>query len=206
MKRYITFTFDDGLIKTAKIVEKINIPATFYIVLGWVLKEVEINDSFNLNLDHGNIKEWIDLKLDIGCHTYNHSKIIDEYYSYNKFSNFFKNKPKNLATPYGINYKPKFYDSCKIGFYEKPYNFFKNSKQINSINPNYDFKDKEYLKEVIEKCPENGWIVFTFHGIEEGWNPIKSKDLEFWIKFFNKKNFTFCSITEGVKKCTKFLL
>jgi peptidoglycan/xylan/chitin deacetylase (PgdA/CDA1 family) len=203
MNRYVTFTFDDGLINTAKIVKNLKIPATFYIVLGWVLKEIEIKDSFNSNLDHGNINDWLNLELDIGCHTYDHGKEINENLSYNKFSKYFKGI-KNLATPYGLKYYPKIYDSCKIGFYNKPYNSLCNIKQINSINPNYDLDDKEILKSIIKKCPPYQWIVFTFHGIDEGWNPIKLEELKSWIDFFEENNFIFLSMTERIKKFKKY--
>ena len=185
MNRYVTFTFDDGLINTARTVEQLGIPTTFYIVLGWITKEVKINDSFNVDLDHGTIEEWKSLKIDVGCHTYDHSKDFNEHFSYNKFSQFF-NGPKNLATPYGLKYNSKLYDSCKIGFFNKPYNALtlKSLKQIHSINPSYDFTNKESLKLTIVNCPIQHWIVFTFHGINEGWRPIEFKDLEFWINFF----------------------
>lgn len=208
MNRYITFTFDDGLINTAKIVKRLEIPTTFYIVLGWVTKEIEVNDSFNFYLDHGTIKEWKNLKIDIGCHTYDHKKNFDEHLSYRKFSQFF-NGFKNLSTPYSLKYNSKLYDSCKIGFFNKPYNELKQKslKQIHSINPNYDFFDKDDLKSIIANCPDQHWMVFTFHGINEGWEPIKYEDLKFWINFFIEKKFTFMSMTEGVEKiCKKYLL
>jgi len=208
VNRYVTFTFDDGLINTARTVEQLGIPTTFYIVSGWTTKEVKINDSFNVDLDHGTIKEWKSLKIDVGCHTYDHSKDFNEDFSYNKFSQFF-NGPKNLAIPYGLKYNSKLYDSCKIGFFNKPYNALtlKSLKQIHSINPSYDFTNKEALKLIIANCPVQHWIVFTFHGINEGWRPIKFEDLEFWMNFFVEQKFTFISITEGVKKiCKKYLL
>lgn len=204
MNRYVTFTFDDGFINTAKIVEKLKIKATFYIVLGWVLKEIKIKDSFNIGVDHGTIEDWLNLNLDIGCHTYNHSKNIDENLSYVKFSQFFKGT-KNLATPYGLKHDLKMYDSCKIGFYDKPYNKLTDLKQIHSINPNYNV-DKENLESIIKQCPDRQWIVLTFHGIDEGWHPIKLEDLKYWIQFFEEQNFIFLSMTDGVEKCKKYLL
>lgn len=205
--RYVTFTFDDGLINTARIVDQLNIPATFYIVLGWVLNETKINDSFNVELDHGTIEEWKSLKLDIGCHTYDHEKYFDEYFSHKRFSQLFVG-PKNLATPYGLKYDSKLYDSCKIGFYGKCYNTLTSEsiKQIHSINPCYDL-DKEALKSTILNCPDQQWIVLTFHGINEGWMPISHEELKFWIEFFTQNNFTFLTMTEGVESsCKKYLL
>lgn len=206
--KYITFTFDDGLIKTATLVKSLNVSATFYIVLGWILQEIKITDSFNFNLDHGTIQEWNNIELDIGCHTYDHNIKFNELLSFKKFSKFF-NAPKNLATPYGIDYKVNFYDSCKVGFY-KPYNLFSSSslKKLCSINPNYDFKNNmKELELIISNCPDEHWIIFTFHGINEGWYPVEYKELEFWKNFFLARNFTFISITNGVKKlCKKYLL
>jgi hypothetical protein len=207
MKRYVTFTFDDGLINTAKIVEQLNIPATFYIVLGWTLNEIEIKDSFNVVLNHGDIQEWKKTKLDIGCHTYNHEKFFDEDFSYKKFSEFFTGR-KNLATPYGLRFHSKIYDSCKIGFYGKQYNKLSKEgiKEIQSINPCYDL-EKEALKSVIMNCPEKEWIVLTFHGIDEGWMPISLEELKFWIEFFIQNKFTFLTMTEAVEKtCKKYFL
>lgn len=207
MNRYVTFTFDDGLIDSAKLVNELKIPATIYIVLGWVLKEIKIKDSFNCDLNHGTIEDWKGLNLDIGCHTYDHDKNFNEHLSFKKYSRLFFG-PKNLSTPYGIKYYPKLYDSCKIGFYGEFYNSFtkENIKQINSINPCFDL-DKETLKSVILNCPDQKWIVLTFHGINEGWMPITYEDLKFWIDFFKQNNFTFLTITEALKKtCKKYLL
>jgi peptidoglycan/xylan/chitin deacetylase (PgdA/CDA1 family) len=207
MRRYISFTFDDGLINTALIVEKLRIPATFYIVLGWVLNEIKIKDEFNIGLNHGTIEQWKNLKLDLGCHTYDHEKKFNEHLSYSKFSELLIS-PKNLAVPYGLKFKSKLYDSCKIGFYGKFYNDLNitNVKEIHSINPCYDL-DKESLKSVISNCPAEKWMVLTFHGINEGWKPITCQELKFWINFFDQNNFTFLTITQGVERsCRKYLL
>jgi hypothetical protein len=207
MARYVTFSFDDGIITTARRVKTLNIPTTFYIVLGWTLNEIEIKDSYNVNLDHGSIQEWIDSKLDVGCHTYDHNKNFNESLSFNRFSVLF-NGPRNLATPYGIDHTTSIYDSCKVGHY-KSYNDLTatNLKRLCSINPIYDFKETIDFESIVKKCPDEQWIILTFHGIDEGWCPVEYKELEFWKSFFINNDFTFMTVSDGAKKiCKKYLL
>jgi peptidoglycan/xylan/chitin deacetylase (PgdA/CDA1 family) len=79
--RFISFTFDDGLIvgarKTAALFEQFGARATFYIVTGWVLPRriPWIRDGFNRGRDHGTWDDWrslADRGHEIGAHTFSH--------------------------------------------------------------------------------------------------------------------------------------
>lgn len=207
MARFVTFSFDDGMIDTARRAKSLNVPMTFYIVLGWTLKSVEIDDFYNRGLEHGSIRDWTESGFDIGCHTYNHSKNFDEFFSFQKFSRFF-GSPRNLATPYGIDHVTKAYDSCKVGFYQ-PFNDLteKSMKRLSSINPIFDLQSKDDLRSIARNCPEGRWIILTFHGIDEGWCPITHGELESLIELFSEYQFTFMTVSDGVRKaCRKYLL
>jgi peptidoglycan/xylan/chitin deacetylase (PgdA/CDA1 family) len=196
-----SFTFDDGLIKSAYQIVKTNIPTTFYIVTGWTLGNIVIEDSFNKNIDHGSIDEWISLRVDMGCHSHNHKKNFNEKESYDVFKKHFK-KPYNFATPYGIKKNLNFFDSCKIGFFNKYNDLTKDSiKCLSSINPQYDIKnDDEKLEDIIKNCPDFKWIIFTFHGIEEGWMPISLDYFKILNDKLKKNKFEIKTISEVIRE------
>lgn len=199
--RLVSFTFDDGLINTARIVKKLNIPATFYLVTGWIDRSVEIKDMYNLSLDHGQWNEWVDLGFDYGSHTHDHSKTFDEKIAFYEFKKL-KTSPYNFATPYGINYEPKYFDSCKLGF-SCFYNHLdrKILNKISSVNPLWDFQNHQLeFFSYIKNAPDNSWIVFTFHGIDEGWQPITKNYLIKIYDFVVDNNFEVVSISKVVNE------
>src|SRR5947209_749954 len=63
--RFVSITFDDGLIAGARkavgILEEFKLSATFYLVTGWIRpREVPwIRDPWNKGLDHGSWRDWI---------------------------------------------------------------------------------------------------------------------------------------------------
>ena len=193
-----SFTFDDGYIDTARKFKKLNIPATFYLVTGWLDKSVIINDKYNKNKEHGSVLEWKELGFDIGSHTHTHEKNINESESIFKFKHMFDSKYYNLSTPYSLKFNPYFFDSCKIG-YSVPYNEIckKSLKSLSSININYDI-DKNNINNIIKHCPDNHWMIFTFHGIEEGWYPTDIPELIKLHKTLIKHNFIVSTISEVV--------
>ena len=195
-----SFTFDDGFYNTAIKILKINIPATFYLVTDWLKPNAIIEDTFNLNANHGNIQLWNHIKVDIGCHSLKHERNFDEFLCYESFKKIFK-KPYNFATPYGIKYKSKHFCSCKIGYYGSPYNNtnIKNLNQLQSINIKHDVNEKE-LYNIVKKSPNNCWLIFTFHGIEEGWKPVTEEEIINLYDMLTHNHFVIKNISEVVNE------
>lgn len=191
-----SFTFDDGYINTARKIKEVEIPATFYLVTGWLDGSVEILDEFNKFHDHGSIKDWKEIGFDIGCHTHTHNRCIDEIQSISNFKLIFDTKYYNLATPYGLPFKSLYFNTCKVGYY-KPYNQLckKNYKYLSSININFDIEEKK-LENLIRDCPDEHWIIFTFHGIDEGWLPTSLFKIKELFKMLNDNDFKIKTISE----------
>ena len=67
-ERFVTITFDDGLIngahKAVSVLDEFGLHATFYLVTGWIRprKVPWIRDRWNRGLDHGNWRDWINIK------------------------------------------------------------------------------------------------------------------------------------------------
>lgn len=193
-----SFTFDDGFIKTARLVKTLAIPSTFYLVTGWLDKTVEVTDNFNKNIDHGTIQDWKEIGLDLGSHTHTHDKKINEMESITTFQKLFDISPFNLATPFGVRFKPQYFNSCKCGF-QKPYNKLSRDslKCLSSINPEFDVPN---LEDVIRLCPDEHWVILTFHGIEEGWCPVSVDQLQKIYDMLIGYNFQISTISETVNE------
>ncbi|PIN93322.1 hypothetical protein COU54_03505, partial [Candidatus Pacearchaeota archaeon CG10_big_fil_rev_8_21_14_0_10_31_24] len=109
INRYVSFTFDDGFIAGAQKVAKIIHPhkATFYLVTGWVKpNSIEIKDEYNIDADHGDIKQWqklAQLGHEIGSHTVSHpipqEADLDEYIQSLDYLKHFHSGPYSLAMP-----------------------------------------------------------------------------------------------------------
>src|SRR6266550_7738312 len=80
-RRFITITFDDGLIagarKAVRILDEFAVSATFYLVTGWVRpRQVAwVRDRWNKGRDHGHWRDWREIQSrghDFGSHTVTH--------------------------------------------------------------------------------------------------------------------------------------
>jgi len=186
MTKTVSLTFDDGLIKTAEKVLGLEIPATFYIVSGWVTGEIKIKDPFNVNIEHGKLDDWIGFHkagLDIGSHSHTH---IKNDYRLDLSLQFMKahfSSPYSLSWPYGEAIDSNLFDSYKSGFI-RPYNKI-NEINLASYNPKWD---EISFQEIIDSLPDNYWLIFTFHGINEGWRPI--------TEYFLKEIYNYCIESE----------
>lgn len=199
--KIISFSFDDGFINTAHKVVRMGIPSTFYIVTGWVLKTKKIYDKYNLNINHGELNDWKNLPIDIGCHSNDHKKDYDIYESYKEYKNYFGD-PYNFACPYGIYKSSDCFQSIKVGYFSFSNDINKNSlKKLSSVNPVFDYKnkDQEFFQQ-LKSLPDNKWVVLTFHGIDEGWEPITQDYLFNIYNFVLDNGFVVKTITEVVNE------
>ncbi len=199
--KIISFSFDDGFINTARKVVKIGIPSTFYIVTGWILKTKKIHDKYNLNIDHGELHDWHDLPVDIGCHSNDHKKDYDIHESYIEYKNYF-NRPYNFSCPYGIYKSSDYFQSIKAGYFSFSNDIDKRSlNKLSSINPVFDYKNRnqEFLQQ-LKLLPDNKWVILTFHGIDEGWEPITQNYLINIYNFVLDNGFVVKTITEVVNE------
>jgi glycosyltransferase involved in cell wall biosynthesis len=148
-RRYVSFTFDDGLINSAKKIDQILSPhqATFYIVTGWLKpKPLSITDPPNIKPDHGNPGDWqrlANLGHEIGSHTVSHPETIakltsQEYAESLTVIKQFHSGPYSLATPHlFIPTKQTLYEAVRAGEKKEIYNSLGqiNFNQLNSWDP-----------------------------------------------------------------------
>src|SRR2546430_1055956 len=142
VNRFVSITFDDGLIKgaqrTAAIFDAFVLKATFYVVTGWVgPREIPwIRDRWNWGLDHGTWHDWIDISQrghDIGSHTVTHlnaSGKLSRYvtgllgwelrYSFETLRRQLGKRPSSISMPWNSPAKRardelRLYQACRLG-------------------------------------------------------------------------------------------
>lgn len=203
--RYLSFTFDDGMIygakESSKIFEKFNFNATYFIVPGWVKPSIyKISEQYNENVDHGTWSDIIELKNkghEIGSHTMLHinaagkkARFIPLLLQWNINQSFKKisyeiEKPYTLSMPWNARSmksngiaKKKFKIICS-GDTKISYNNLKSIDWLNirSWAPDSDVSLNEFSK-AINDIPDDGWLILQFHSLnEEGYMPITSEKL-----------------------------
>jgi hypothetical protein len=189
--KFATFTFDDGIIASAKKVHEILFPykATFYVVSGWVLKTIVIVDKYNINFDHGTIEDWkeiIKLGHEVGSHTHSHCKadninIQNECLESLNFLRKIQIPPYSLSCPHHTLIKTELYDSIRTGSYSTVHKKFDKEKIFNKIESLnlFELYSIEDTKIDCNEISDNSWIIFSFHGIDsEGFCPITTQQLE----------------------------
>ena len=189
--KFATFTFDDGIITSAKKVHDILFPykATFYVVSGWVLKTIAIVDKYNINFDHGTIEDWkeiIKLGHEVGSHTHSHCKadninIQNECLESLNFLRKIQTPPYSLSCPHHTLIKTELYDSIRTGSYLTVHKKFFKEKIFNKIeNINlFELYSVEDITIDYKEVSDNSWVIFSFHGIDdEGFCPVTTQQLE----------------------------
>jgi hypothetical protein len=218
--RYVSFTFDDGSITGAKKVAEILKPykATFYIVTGWVLPNKQpVLDRFNKNVDHGSIKDWIELSVlghDIGSHTATHVKgndlnIEKECHISLDFLRHIHLGPYSISSPHHSFIKTDIYDSVRVGTYETIYKkvvFDRIYNKLENINLKEIYScDEQYsvLSQIINLInDDNIWLVLSYHSLDgEGFCPITSKELDQLKDLFLRSNYEIKSVKEMILLC-----
>ncbi|MFA6422667.1 MAG: polysaccharide deacetylase family protein [Candidatus Buchananbacteria bacterium] len=189
INRYVSFTFDDGFINSAKKIHNIIYPnkATFYIVSKWLNRDfTDIKDKFNIGADHGDIKQWKQISEyghEIGSHTMSHvGPDTDDFSEYLESLNFIRNfgsGPYSLAMPYGLKSSSQMpYDSVRLCNGKNSYNLLENINfsELISFDP---FEGGLMMEDVmleLNKMPSDCWLIIRAHGLDnEGYCPWPSK-------------------------------
>ena len=218
-ERYLSFTFDDGCINSAKKVDRILHPhkATFYIVTGWVRPDsVPVSDFSNIHTDHGHIDDWRKLASkghDIASHTVSHVLPTnpDAEREYNESLDYIKKihkEPYNFAFPYDVKSLSKMtcYDSVRIGGEGMVYNDLESIDlyNIRSWSPIIQKISEKEIWKLINKAPNNSWLVLEMHALDgEGLFPWPSDDLERLKDFIINCGFSIKTIGEMVNLIRK---
>jgi peptidoglycan/xylan/chitin deacetylase (PgdA/CDA1 family) len=216
--RYVSFTFDDGLINSAQKVNDIIFPhkATFYIVTGWLKPNpIEIKDKANIGFDHGDFESWqkmSNLSHEIGSHTVAHlgpdgdqeSGYIDSLEYIKKFS---PTGPYSLSLPYGLrSLKPvPIYDSIRLCRGKKIYNRLNNLNlsELFSFDPFESGLPLENIKKMIHLIPNNSWLILQAHGLDnEGFLPWPSEYFKKIFEFLLSENFKIKTVREMTQQLT----
>lgn len=217
INRYLTFTFDDGFIASARKIDKIIHPhkATFYLVTGWVKpNNLPINDNYNIGLDHGSIKDWQQLSAqghDIGSHTHSHldykhdaniseEKLQQEYWQSLEFIKQIHPAPYSLAYPHNVGIAPDSnYNSVRIGQKKHIYNELDKLDwlALKSYNPDIHCQSSSAIYQKIAKVPDNSWLILNLHGLDsEGWHPWPSRDFQELCNYIVQQKFIIKSVAE----------
>ena len=195
--RYLTFTFDDGLLDGAKKIDKILDPhkATFYIVTGWLEPNaIPITDKSNVGCNHGTLEDWKNLSNrghDIGSHSVSHTKPTDltkikslqtEYELSLNVLKSIQTGPYSASFPYNQIYRiTADYNTVRVGDTEPIYRLLNdvNVRKIIPWSPWPESLPLWRIKWKIGQVPSNSWVVLGLHSLDgEGWQPWKSKELK----------------------------
>ncbi len=212
--RYASFTFDDGLITSARKIDKIISPhkATFYIVTGWLKPNpLSIIDPPNIKPDHGDIAGWQELTnrgYEIGSHTVSHIRASEpgaekEYQASIEFIKQFQPGPYSLAMPNSTESPSTInsYDSIRVGDGEKIYNSLKeiNFARLISWDPVENKLSLEQTLKKIKYLPADSWLILRAHGLDDdGYCPWPSEYLKEIYKLLRDEGFQIRTIKEMV--------
>lgn len=183
--RLVSLTFDDGMISTARLATRSlpGVPMTFFLVTGWIDGLAVPDDPPNRSVDHGTTAQWKELEAsghELACHGHSHKRASHPDYpsDCHRASEWFQ-KPVPLALPYGdIGRLPPGFTAYKAGEFVT-YNELPVSKRplLASVNPVWDHATQRArpfrsIYEILDRQPDQTWLIVTLHGIEEGWGPI----------------------------------
>ena len=200
--RFVTITFDDGLIngarKAVQILDEFKLNATFYVVTGWIRpRQVPwIRDRWNRGLDHGNWRDWNEIKNcghDIGSHTVTHLNAggkLSRYlpiilrwelsHSYSQLRYHLGRAPTSISMPWNTpaeQLEPvvrRTYQACRLGSGKWQTNDLAtlNWHRLHSWAPNPNIG----AEEIVERCratPPGHWLILQFHSLDgEGYMPL----------------------------------
>ena len=203
--RFITITFDDGLIhgarKAVRILKDFGLNATFYLVTGWIRPRIIpwIRDRWNRGLDHGSWRDWREILKqghDIGSHTVTHLNAggrISRHlptmlhwelaYSYSQLKRHLGRAPTSISMPWNApanQLEPvvrRIYAACRLGSEVCGTNDLAslNWHRLHSWAPSSGDSADEIVGR-IRATPPGHWLILQFHSMDgEGYMPISSE-------------------------------
>ena len=202
--RFVSITFDDGLIngarKAVEILSRFNLFATFYLVTGWVRpREIPFTrDRWNRGLDHGSWHDWREIMNrghDIGSHTVTHLNAGGRIASWLppvlrwEFSHSHQRLRRNLGVaPLSISMPwnastltyeyvlRRLYRACRVGSRIPRSNDLGQIDwySLSSWAPDSDVSVAELVSHV-RATPPGHWLILQLHGFDgEGYMPVSS--------------------------------
>jgi hypothetical protein len=203
--RFVTITFDDGLIKGARkamhILGEFEQHATFYVVTGWVRPRriPWVRDQLNKGRDHGSWNDWRNIQNqghEIGSHTVTHlnaggrlARWCPQLLRWELARSQWDlglhlgklaasiSMPWNSLPNRAEPYVRRIYSACRLGSQAPQYNALSkiNWHRLESWAPDSDVSSDDIL-DCIHKTPEGHWIILQFHSLDdEGYMPISSE-------------------------------
>lgn len=206
-QRRVSITFDDGLQHgtdvACEILERYALPATFYVVTGWVEPlKTRIREPFNAGRLHGNWDYWRQvhrLGHEVGSHTFSHinaggkkARLLpwlmrqDLERSQRDLSREVPQRsvslsmPWNAATARSEHHARRLFTGCRLGTSEVAYNMRSgfDRYRLASWAPDTDTSWSEYER-AIGQIPDGGWLVLQYHSFDdEGWQPVPREIFE----------------------------
>jgi peptidoglycan/xylan/chitin deacetylase (PgdA/CDA1 family) len=173
-KKKLLLTFDDGFysnkIIAKKILKKFNIKAIFFVPSKFVemnnlelvkkfiknnlkLKKISYFNQYKVNMGYKDLKELINLKHEIGCHTKNHkhlSTIQSNFEKKNEIKNSFnKNFLKKInffSFPFGTRHDVDQHSlKLSLKFYDYVFMAIRGNNLLKNINKKIIFRDNMQL-------------------------------------------------------------
>jgi peptidoglycan/xylan/chitin deacetylase (PgdA/CDA1 family)/glycosyltransferase involved in cell wall biosynthesis len=203
--RFVTITFDDGLIEGARkavnILDEFKLSATFYLVTGWIKPRwlPWTRDRWNRGLDHGSWRDWREIQKrghDIGSHTVTHlnaggkiARHIPTFLrwelaqSYSQLRRHLGRAPTSISMPWNTpaeRLEPvvrRIYAACRLGSETLRTNDLAqvNWHRLQSWAPDPNISADDVVDH-IRATPAGHWLILQFHSLDgEGYRPVTSK-------------------------------
>lgn len=206
-QRRVSITFDDGLQHgtdvACKILGRYALPATFYVVTGWVEPlKTTIREPLNAGRSHGNWDYWRQvhrLGHEVGSHTFSHinadgkkARLLpwltrqELEWSQRDLSREVPQRsvslsmPWNAATARSEYHARRLFAGCRLGTSQIAYNTRSRFERyrLASWAPDADTLWPEYER-AIRQIPEGGWLILQYHSFDdEGWQPVPREIFE----------------------------
>ena len=213
-QRFVSITFDDGLIegarKAVRLLDEFGVPGVFYVVTGWVRPRQMrwIRERFNKGREHGDWNEWQEIQSkghEVGSHTVTHLNAAGRLarwcppllswelsHSRAELERHLGSAPSSISMPWNAPAGPleplvrRLYPACRLGGKEAVANDLSSLDwhRLHSWAPDSDVTGDEILAKVLA-TPPGHWFILQFHSFDnEGYMPITRQK--------------FCQILQGI--------
>jgi peptidoglycan/xylan/chitin deacetylase (PgdA/CDA1 family) len=199
--RFLSITFDDGLLRGSEIacelLAKHDMPATFYIVTGWVQPiRASVRERYNAGRPHGDWRHWRgvrDAGHEVGSHTFSHVNaggkkamlmpwLIGQEVARSHAdlvrevpqTRYTISMPWNAATARSERHARQHFSACRLGTSALAYNQLQNVDRFRLVSwaPASQTPISAY-EHALTEIPPSGWLVLQFHSFDnEGWDPL----------------------------------